>query len=320
MPRLYRLALASALLLFPAAAAADDPPAGAKPDVTLAGHNRAVASVAFSPDGKRLASVDQDGVVKIWDAEAKKESASVEFTVSRIDQVEFAPDGKSVLALGADALAVIDVATGKAKPAIAVADLAGGPTAFDVSPDGKSVAVVGHGTLRLYDLTTGKVTATYPVHADHDVAAGAFSPDGKQVATTGADRTAVVTDAATGKAAATVQLDGPGTFVLFSPDGKRLITDTANCTLRATDLAGGDGRTITDKVVPRTMALSADGKTVVIGGNARVPLVIAVADGKVADGVYDGEDDVFSAAMSADGKWLAGGSAGGSVFLWKVAK
>ena len=111
--------------------------------LTLKGHGEAVHSVAFSPDGKRLASTGLDRTVKLWDIGADQELATLKGNGNRYASVTFSPDGK-MLASGSDdgAVRLWDVATGRE-----LATLKGNAgrwihsVAF--SPDGKRLASGG---------------------------------------------------------------------------------------------------------------------------------------------------------------------------------
>ena len=312
------LGLAALLLLapHPPAALADKAP----PDVTLSGHKSAVFAVAFSPDGKRLASAADDGLLKIWDPAAGKELFSFEGVKNNKNQVRFTPDGKAVVALGSEHnLVFLDVETGKPRKPIAVADLPGGPVAFDLSPDGKTAAVVGWGTLRLYDLAGGAPKGAYEVHKGYQASAVAFSADGARLATAGSDNTALLLDVAGGRVVRTIQLGAKGEAVAFSHDGKSLFVVANDMVLRSFDVEGGEVRKLVAKGVPvLTLAASADGKMLVLGGTGRGPWLLSLPEGTLTDGAYDSEDRVKSAAVSPDGKWFAGGANEGAVYLWKA--
>jgi WD40 repeat protein len=134
-------------------------------ELTLRGHPAGVFSAAFSPDGSRLASIDQDGTARVWDATT----------------------GQAVLTLATDTHG----------------NYANGGIAF--SPDGRQLATIQHDrAVRIWDSATGDVLLTLPEQTGQAMNTGgpllalAFSPDGNRLATGATDGTARVWDLATG--------------------------------------------------------------------------------------------------------------------------
>src|SRR5439155_11009451 len=64
--------------------------------ITLKCHTWEVFSVAFSPDGKRIASGSQDNMVKVWDAQTGKELLTLKGHTGYVNSVAFSPDGKRI--------------------------------------------------------------------------------------------------------------------------------------------------------------------------------------------------------------------------------
>ena len=172
--------------------------AAASPEIaTLTGGSRAVSSVAFSPDGKTLATGDLDGMAKVWNLATGQQIRSLANghdlifpqRAQSIFSVAFSPDGKT-LATGDDdgTAALWNPATRDEILSLATGSIQVQSVAF--SPDTKTLATGDDdGTARLWNLATGQQIRSLATGSD-GVWSVAFSPDGKTLATGDDDGTA----------------------------------------------------------------------------------------------------------------------------------
>ena len=254
-----------------------------------------VDAVAYSPDGKILATGSGDGIVRLWDVATQRQIGDPlgTFSYARwIYSVAFSPDGKIVAAAGKDGVVRLwDVATHH---------LIGTPFSGDVSaiysiafsPHGDLLAA-GHsdGTVQFWAVPSGQQIGS-PLHAGtvHSVA---FSPDGTMLATGGYD------SANHG----TVQLwDVNSRQPIGAPIEKNILTSIVNI------------------LTVFSVAFSPDGKTLAAGEGDGTVLLLNVTTRKETGSVFaENSSEIPSLAFSPDGNFLAGGNDQGMAQLWDVA-
>ncbi|KAL9095987.1 MAG: hypothetical protein Q9163_006480, partial [Psora crenata] len=204
---------------------------------TLAGHSDWVLAIAFSPDGKQIASGSSDKTIKLWDAIIGDLQKTLAGHSDWVCAIAFSPDGKQI-ASGSDdkTIKLWDATTGDLQKTLAGHSHWVRAIAF--SPDGKQIASGSNDkTIKLWDATTGDLQKTLAGYS-HWVQAIAFSPDGKQIASGSDDKTIKLWDAITGDLQKT--LAGHSDWVCaiaFSPDGKQIASGSNDETIKLWDVA-----------------------------------------------------------------------------------
>jgi WD40 repeat protein/serine/threonine protein kinase len=252
---------------------------------TFAGQDRHRLSVAFSRDGRRLASGSWGGSVNLWDTEAGGEPPCT------FPQSHEARHPVSALAF---------------------------------SPDGKRLATANFGRrVDVWDTTTGRLV--YTRSQPGLVMCVAFSPDGRLLASAGEDKTVQVWDAATRREVLSLRgHTAPCGCVAFSPDGQRLASASLDGTIRvwdATPLQDNEGQeppTMRDTDEIWSLAVSPDGQKIAWGGWAMPAKVWDARTEKVSVDFPGHKEIVFCVAWRPDGRRIASAGGTGASYTVKV--
>src|SRR5262249_52333547 len=148
--------------------------------------------VAFSPDGKLLASGGWDDTVRLWDVATGNQLRKIDAHKAMVGRVIFSPDGKVLASRGAldNSVKLWDPATGTLLHKFVVLPnispcTYNHATALAFAPDGKTLATTARNQLVFFDVATGAELKRLPSHVYGITVA--YSPDGKLLATGGVD-------------------------------------------------------------------------------------------------------------------------------------
>ena len=291
----------------------------------LRGHDVGVTSVAWSPDGRQVATGSGDRTVRVWDAETGEERRCLRGHAGGVESVAWSPDGRQVASGSWDeTVRVWDAETAEERRC-----LRGGHRnyVFSVawSPDGRQVASGSvDRTARVWDAETGDELRCLRGH-ERVVRSVAWSPDGRQLASGSVDRTVRVWDVETGEERRCLRgHEHQVTSVAWSRDGGQVASGSRDKTARVWDAETGDelrclrGHEILrgHESWVRSMAWSPNGRQVASGSDDQTVRVWDVGTGEERRCLRGHEGWIVSVAWSPDGRQVASGSWDETVRVW----
>jgi WD40 repeat protein len=290
-------------------------------------HRAAVEDVAYSPDGRWLATACNGGAVRIWEVKTKRVARLLvvpkTMMVEILRGLAWSPDSRYLATCQQNAFVELwEVATGRRLRTLR----SPGPIRTVAwSPDGRSLAGAGWFQYAvIWDVASGELRQLLKGHTD-SIQGLAWSPDSQKLATGSDDKTAKLWDAETGQSLGTLQgHTGPVKAIAFAPydGGLHLATGSYDRTVRLWNTKEG---ICTHTLIGHSgqvwaVAWSPDGKQLASGCTEWQVRLWDPDAGKQIRPLVGHTHIVTALSWSPDSQTLASGSCDTTVALWSVGK
>lgn len=282
------------------------------------GNSRIIYSVAFSPDGKFIASGGVDNTLKLWSLEGGSAVKTFKGHRNFVNSVAFSPDGRKLASASEDGTVKIwDIESGSCLNTLKGHQDSVWSVAF--FPDGERLASGStDGTLKLWQASARTPYKTIGSRSGY-VYSVSISSDGKYLASGGAGRSLKVWDAETGARKLTLEgHSGAVNSVAFSRTGEYLVSGSDDGSVKVWRISDGVClKTFNASRQPvLAVAYSPDGAFVFAGGSDRAISAWNASQGTLVRTFQGHSGSVKSLALSPDGKYLASGSFDKTIKLW----
>lgn len=292
-----------------------------EPSVSIKMHDGCVFAVAFSPDGRLIATTGGDCIARIWDISTEKEVCSWSDHLDEVRSAAFSPDGRFLATGSGDTTIKVREVFSSGK-IITLSGHSDKVTCVLFSPGGKLLASGSQDKkVCLWDTGTWKKTQTVSEHKNW-ITALSFSPRGKILATSSIDSTENLLDSKTGKVLATINL-APETIhsSAFYPVNNYpyLACGLGDGSIRIWDVKKGSMITRINGHKGKVLSLSftSDGKLLASGSEDRL-VRIWDNQGKCILSLPEHSGSVLSICFSPNGKILASGSEDGNLRIFNI--
>jgi len=286
--------------------------------ITQVAHEGLIWGVAFSRDGRSLATWSEDKTTRVWELPGGGQVAQLAHEPGAYG-VAFSPDGRFLAAASTDKTARVWELPGGRQ----ITELAHNGQVYRVafSRDGRYLTTAsGDKTARVWELPDGRQLAqlAHEGEIDRMIHGVALSRDGRYLATASGDKTARVWELPGGWQVAQLAHE-PGVLrVAFNPDGRFLAT-ASDRTARVWELP--DGRQVAQVAHERgwisRVAFSRDRRYLATSSGDNATRVWELPDGRqVAELAHD--DPVYDVAFSPDGRYLATASRDNKARVWEL--
>lgn len=285
-----------------------------------------VISVAYSPDGTRVAVGCGDNTVRILNAhDGTLLVEPLQGHTDTVYSVAFSPDGKLLASGSRDNTIRVWNAYNGTLTAGPMQDHTGSVMSVSFSPDGKRLVSGSYDhTIRIWNAADGTLLLGPLEGHGGDVNCVTYSPDGTLIASASDDQTIRMWKSHDGTPTLS-PFEGHTSLVRsvsFTPDGSRLVSGSDDTTIRVWNTS--DGSLATNPLEGHTsivmsVAVSSDGTRVASGSSDHTVRVWNVDDGTLAAGPFIGHTrEICSVAFSPDGTRVISGSWDASIRVWNV--